>query len=64
MGMWFSLPNDNKENHGSAKVLPESIKTVPEKVMIRHRPTCLSTDIESGLTEVQENLVQPDTKSP
>jgi hypothetical protein len=55
MGMWFSLPNDNKETLGSARVLPESIKTEPEKIMIRHRPTCLSTDIESGLAESQEN---------
>jgi hypothetical protein len=63
MGIWFSLPTENKENQISVKVLPESIKTESEKIPLRHRPTCLSTDIEQGITEIQENARVYDTKS-
>ena len=63
MGMWFSHPNEIKENSNSAKVSPESIKTEPEQIPLRHRPTCLSTDIEQGITEAQENGRADDTKS-
>ena len=66
MGALFSSSSKvvDEPNVGSAKVLPETQKDSNGKIMIRHRPTCLSTDIESGLTESQENLVQPATKSP
>jgi hypothetical protein len=48
----------------SVKVLPESYKSNEEKIIIRHRPTCYSADLEKGITESTENFVQPDTKSP
>lgn len=65
MGALFSSCAEVKEpSTDSAKVLPETQKDVDGKIMIRHRPTCLSTDIERGVTEVPENLVQPATKSP
>jgi hypothetical protein len=63
MGMWFSHPNETKENSNSAKVLPESNKSESGQILIRHRPTCLSTDIEQGITEAQENGRADDTKS-
>lgn len=59
MGALFSSSSPrivNQSDTASAKVLPE--------IMIRHRPTCLSTDLEKGILDVEENLVQPDTKSP
>ena len=63
MGMWFSFPSENKENSSSAKVLPESTKSESGKILIRHRPTCLSTDLEKGVTDGSENAPVDDTIS-
>jgi hypothetical protein len=65
MGMWFSSPNkifdEQTSNVERAKVeqtkeegrAPES-KPVINTVMIRHRPTCLSTELNVGFAEAQE----------
>lgn len=53
MGAWFSSNAVNS-------IQPE--KTNEIKIMIRHRPTCLSNDIEQGIAEEQDNLVKTDTK--
>ena len=64
MGAWFSSNTlANEEIKASAKVLPEPITKVENKIPIRHRPTCLSTDLETGITEAQENVLLHDTKS-
>jgi len=65
MGGLFSLQQRQQVNisTNSAKVLPEYQKSDVTQIMIRHRPTCLSTDLEKGITETEENFVQPDTKS-
>ena len=61
MGGFFSSATSQ---NNSVKVLPESYKSNEEKIIIRHRPTCYSADLEKGTTESTENFVQPDTKSP
>ena len=59
MGSWGSVPAKKTEVN-SAKVLPE-VKQETKVIILRHRPTCLSTDIEQGLTESTENPQNVDT---
>jgi hypothetical protein len=63
MGIWFSSPNKifDEQNVERTKVeqtkeeerAPES-KPVINTVLIRHRPTCLSTELNVGFAEAQE----------
>ena len=60
MGIWYSSP--------SKVVFPETVsaaapKTEEQKVLIRHRPTCLNSDLEEGITEVNEKRAANDTKA-
>jgi hypothetical protein len=62
MGIWFSFPSQTT-NEAVAKVSPEVQRDPEMKILIRHRPTCLSTDLEAGISEVAENAVAVDTKT-
>lgn len=59
MGIWHSTSKN--------VVIPETnVGTAPretEKIPIRHRPTCVNSDIEAGLTELNEKQVADDTKT-
>lgn len=73
MGIWFSSPNKifDEQNVERTKVeqtkeeerTPESSPVTIPTVMIRHRPTCLSTELNVGFPEVQENSNTNDTKA-
>ena len=75
MGMWFSSPNKifdeqniqelesgKKEKIKDEERAPES-KPVINTVMIRHRPTCLSAELNAGFAETQENHNTNDTNT-
>jgi hypothetical protein len=62
MGIWYSSP--------SKVVFPEQTKVEPtaaptaepdRRILIRHRPTCLSTELEKGVAELQEKAASADT---
>jgi len=72
MGMWFSSPNKifDEQNVEAAKTdqtkeerAPESMPATIPTVMIRHRPTCLSTELNVGFAEAKENSNTNDTNA-
>lgn len=54
MGGFFSTASVAKNQVGP--MAPVS-KVVTEKILIRHRPTCYSSDLEQGLTELENATV-------
>ena len=63
MGIWFSSPNKVIDEVPGAAVVPEtSTLANGNQIIIRHRPTCLSTDLDIGFTDIQEKAISDDKK--
>ncbi len=64
MGIWYSSPNKIVYPETGAAAPEVKVETPAErKVLIRHRPTCVNTDLEEGITEVQENRAATGTNA-
>jgi hypothetical protein len=62
MGIMFSYPSEEKSLAvAGTAVTVASVKVLPEPILIRHRPTCLSTDLSDIINET-EIETQLDTK--
>ena len=59
MGLWYSTPKNVVFPEKETGVAPRD----SEKIPIRHRPTCVNSDIEVGITEETEKHTGEHTKT-
>lgn len=59
MGIWYSTPKNVVSPDTNMGTAPRET----EKIPMRHRPTCINSDIEAGLAELNEKQASDDTKT-